>query len=131
MIDAPFIGLLILEALRPHFGENGLQVGSEGLSVIGVAEAEGTDAMTIGSQLFSHAPHPCEDGDDLLGVVRDVVGLGADLHEHIDHGRVDLLKPTVGWVQLIAEDKADYGHTPPSLPPAKRQTTPPFLRQVG
>ena len=128
MIDPPFIGLLILEAGRPDFGEDRPQVIAEGLAVIRTADPESPDPMARGVQLFSHAPHPSEDGDDLLGVMRDVVGLGPYLHQYVDHGRVDLLEPTMRWVQLIAENEPDSGHAPPSLAQAKRQTALPFLR---
>jgi len=126
--EDPKNSVLVLEAGRPDFGEDSPQVIAEGLTVIRIADPESPDPMARSAQLFSQPPHPSEDGDDLLGVMRNIVGLGTDLHEHIDHGRVDLLEPTMRRVQLVAEDEPDSGHAPPSLSKAKRQTAPPFLR---
>ncbi|MEY4133491.1 MAG: hypothetical protein RL592_1549, partial [Verrucomicrobiota bacterium] len=75
------------------------------------AEPEVTDLMAGLGQPFGQSSHPREDREDLLGVVDDVVGLGADLHEHVGHRRVFLPEPGVSGIQLVTEDETDgVGH---------------------
>ena len=62
------------------------------------------------AELAREGAHGGEDGQDLLGVVEDVVGLLADLHQHVDHVRAGFGKPAVQRVELVAEDQAQGGH---------------------
>ena len=46
-------------------------------------------------QLPGEIAHGGEDGDDLLGVVEDVVGLLANLHQDVNHLVIDGGEPAV------------------------------------
>jgi hypothetical protein len=58
-------------------------------------------------QDFGQATHPGEDREDLLGVVDDVIGLRADLHQDVSHRRILLGEPGMLRVQLVAKDETD------------------------
>ena len=65
--------------------------------------------MALFRQQLGHAAHPGEDRNDLLGVMHDVIGLGADFHQDVRHGCVLLAEPGMLRIQLIAEDETDGG----------------------
>ena len=61
-------------------------------------------------QLPGKVAHGGKDGDDFLGVVQDVIGFLADLHQHVDRMVIGRREPAVLRIELVAEDEAECGH---------------------
>lgn len=121
LIQPPFIGLLVLEPGRTDFSQDRAEVLGEALAVVRIADPEIPHTMTSRAQVRRQPPHPGEDRDDFLRVVDDVVGLGPDFHQHIDHGRVDRPEPGVLGIELVAKEEPNGGHAPASPSPPERQ----------
>ena len=62
------------------------------------------------AQLPGEVAHGGKNGDDLLGVVQDVIGFLADLHQHVEHCVIRRREPAVCRIELVAENETQRGH---------------------
>ena len=54
--------------------------------------------------------HSGKNSDHLLGVMHHVIGLTTHLHQHVNHRRVDRLKPRVHRVELVTQNQPQGLH---------------------
>ena len=96
--------------LDPVAGDQRVEIARQRLAVGRVVDGEVVHGVAGSTQLPGEGAHGGEDGEDLLRVVEDVVGLLAHLHEHVADLGVGAGEPGMLQVELVAEDEAQRAH---------------------
>ena len=86
---------------------NALEVVSDGWQVRRIVNRNVMNAMPRRFQLRRKIAHPRKNSEYFLRMVQHVIGLLAQLHQHVNDVVVDRCKPAVQRVELVAQDQSE------------------------
>ncbi len=87
-------------------GDQRVEIGGQRLTIRGIVDRDMAHPVAGGLELAREIAHRREDGDHLLGVVHDIVGLLAHFQQQVDDIGPGLAVPGMLRVELVAQDKA-------------------------
>lgn len=109
-VDAPLVGQQILDATCAVAVDQHVEVRRNGLAIERIVDPDVVDDVPRLAQQLGEAAHRRKHRNELLRVMKHVVGLLPNLHQRVHDVGPDLGEPGVMRVELVAENEPQGGH---------------------
>ena len=109
LVEAPFVGRLVLDGAGVILEQQRFDILRYRTRAGSVADGDVMHGVAIRAQLARKVAHGREDGQDFLRVMQHVIRFLAHFHQDVDGRVIDLAKPAVAGIELVAQYQAQGG----------------------